>query len=268
MTCHQFINIFLHPSFLLPKTYRAYKTATLVSLHRSIARPWLSDLLRLQFSHQAYSRLRRVPRISVSRMGFQIPPQYRGKLEPFEHGDKRTDDEIFRSLLAFQPIKSEKNIWTFWDSGIERMPAWCRRNVISWVRICGPEWTVRVLDHNPDSPNYAGKYIAKGLPDTFYDKTMDGTHAGPHSADFLRGACLYEYGGAWVDSSIFLMRNMDDICWNQLEDPTSPLRVAVPVMTDNLLNCFIAARKHDPFIKRWYAKPAHVSYVWHVAHQV
>ncbi|KAI1194444.1 capsular polysaccharide synthesis protein-domain-containing protein [Nemania serpens] len=191
-------------------------------------------------------------------MGFQIPLQYQSKLEPFENGDKRTDDEIFHSLLAFQPVKSEKNIWTFWDSGINGMPAWCRRNVISWVRICGPEWTVRVLDHDPDSPNYAPKYIAKGLPDAFYDRTMDGTHAGPHSADFLRGACLYEYGGAWVDSSIFLMRNMDDICWNRLEDSESPLRVAVPVMTDNLLNCFVAARKHNPFIKRWHEIFMHV----------
>ncbi|KAI1111308.1 capsular polysaccharide synthesis protein-domain-containing protein [Nemania sp. NC0429] len=192
-------------------------------------------------------------------MGFQIPLQYQDKLEPFEYGEKRTDDEIFRSLLEFQPVRSEKNIWTFWDSGIESMPAWCRRNVISWVRICGPEWTIRVLDHNPGSPNYAKNYISKGLPDAFYDKTMDGTHSGPHSADFLRGACLYEYGGAWVDSSIFLMRNMDDICWNRLEDSACPLRVAVPVMTGNLLNCFVAARKHDPFIKRWHEI---FMYVW------
>ncbi|KAJ8131236.1 hypothetical protein O1611_g2393 [Lasiodiplodia mahajangana] len=185
-------------------------------------------------------------------MGIQIPLEYRKKLEPIEIGDKRTDDEILHSLLKYQPVVSEKNVWTFWDSGVDGMPAWCRRNVISWVRICGPQWTVRILDSNPESPNYAPKYVPKGLPDSFYDNTMDGTHSGPHSADFLRGACLYEYGGAWVDSSTFLMRSMDDICWNQLEDSTSPWRVAVPVMSDTLLNCFLAARKHDPFIKRWH----------------
>ncbi|KAJ8120211.1 hypothetical protein ONZ43_g3022 [Nemania bipapillata] len=185
-------------------------------------------------------------------MGIQIPPQYEGKLEPIKASDGRTDDEILRTLLSYQPVSSEKNIWTFWDSGIDGMPAWCRRNVVSWVRICGPEWTVRILDNKPDSPNYAPKYVPKGLPESFYNNTLDGAHSGPHSADFLRGACLYEYGGAWVDSSTFLMRTMDEICWNQLENPTSPWRVAVPVMSGSLLNCFLAARKHDPFIKRWH----------------
>ncbi|KAI1743879.1 capsular polysaccharide synthesis protein-domain-containing protein [Xylaria scruposa] len=191
-------------------------------------------------------------------MAIQVPPEYQDKLEPITNDDKRTDDEILRLISDFQPVTSEKNIWTFWDSGIEGMPAWCRRNVISWVRICGPEWTIRVLDSLPESPNYAGKYVPTGLPDSFYGKTLDGTHAGPHSADFLRGACLYDYGGAWVDSSTFLMRTMDDICWNQLEDPASPYRVATPVIQNNLLNCFLAARKHDPFIKRWHDIFMHV----------
>ncbi|KAI1145805.1 capsular polysaccharide synthesis protein-domain-containing protein [Nemania diffusa] len=185
-------------------------------------------------------------------MDVQIPVQYRNKLEPIENDDKRTDDEILRTLLSYQPVVSEKNVWTFWDSGIDGMPAWCRRNVVSWVRICGPDWTIRILDSNPNSPNYASKYVPTGLPESFYNNTMDGTHSGPHSADFLRGACLYEYGGAWIDSSTFMMRNMDDICWKQLEDPASPWRVAVPVLNDTLLNCFLAARKHDPFIKRWH----------------
>ncbi|KAI1746979.1 capsular polysaccharide synthesis protein-domain-containing protein [Xylaria castorea] len=185
-------------------------------------------------------------------MAIQVPLEYQDKLEPRKkNDDKRTDDEILRLISDYQPITSEKNIWTFWDSGINGMPAWCRRNVISWVRICGPEWTIRVLDSLPESPNYARKYAPTGLPDSFYNNTLDGTHAGPHSADFLRGACLYEYGGAWVDSSTFLMRTMDEICWDQLEDPASPYRVATPVISGNLLNCFLAARKHDPFIKRW-----------------
>jgi mannosyltransferase OCH1-like enzyme len=184
-------------------------------------------------------------------MSVQIPLKYQKALEPIEYTDEKTDDEILRSLLGYKPVTSEKNIWTFWDSGINGMPAWCRRNVANWVRICGPEWTIRVLDSDPKSPNYAAKYVPEGLPDAFYNQTMDGTHAGPHSADFLRGACLYEYGGAWMDSSIFLMRHMDKICWDLLEDPSSPYRVAVPVTLGNLLNCFLAARKHDPFIKRW-----------------
>ncbi|KAI3316745.1 glycosyltransferase family 32 protein [Xylariaceae sp. AK1471] len=185
-------------------------------------------------------------------MNVQIPLQYQKELKPIEYGYEATDDEIFHSLLDYKPVTSEKNIWTFWDTGIHGMPAWCQRNVVSWVRMCGPEWTIRVLDSNPESPNYAAKYVPKGLPDAFYNHTLDGMHPGPHTADFLRGACLYDYGGAWMDSSIFLMRHIDRICWNELEDPASPYRVAVPMILGGLLNCFLAARKHDPFIKRWH----------------
>ncbi|KAK5626102.1 hypothetical protein RRF57_001817 [Xylaria bambusicola] len=187
-------------------------------------------------------------------MSIEIPLKYKHLLETIDDVDKidkRTDDEIINSLREYEPVTSEKNIWTFWDSGIDGMPAWCLRNVIGWVRINGPEWTIRIVDDIPDSPNYGGKFIPKGLPDAFYAGTMDGTHSGPHKADFLRGACIYEYGGAWIDSSTFMLRTIDDICWNELENPESPFRVAVPVFSDGLLNCFIAARKHDPFIKRW-----------------
>ena len=159
-----------------------------------------------------------------------IPAEYQSQLEIVEVTDMRTDEEILHAISQHTPVTSEKNIWAFWDSGLRNMPGWCQRNVADWVRICGG-WTVRILDNVPDSPNYALKYLSSALlPEAFVERKMDGPYIGPHSADFLRGACLYEHGGAYMDVGNILFRHMDRICWNQIEDPKSLVHIAVPLM--------------------------------------
>jgi hypothetical protein len=80
------------------------------------------------------------------------------------------------------------------------MPSWCQHNAINWVRLHGDGWTVRVLDTVPNSPNHALKWLdPEVLPEAFVKGTMTGPYVGPHSADFLRGATLFAYGGAWMD---------------------------------------------------------------------
>ena len=151
---------------------------------------------------------------------FPVPEEFTNEVRYVEPKDPRTDEELLEVLNKHVPISgdSEKNIWTFWHSGVQAMPAWCQRNICNWIRLCGPSWTVRVLDNVPGSPNNALKWAESSeikLPDTFVNGTMDGPYTGPHSADFLRGACLYLYGGVWMDTGIILIRDMDRICWNQ-----------------------------------------------------
>jgi hypothetical protein len=189
-----------------------------------------------------------------------IPPEYQDQLEIITVQDQRTDEDILQTLEQHVPVTSEKNLWAFWHSGILNMPSWCQRNVIDWVRICGPEWTIRILDNVPDSPNYALQYVpADSLPEAFVQRKMDGPYVGPHSADFLRGVLLYLHGGAFMDVGSVLLRHLDRIGWNELEDPTSPFNVAVPLMYgQNMANHFVAARKGDPFIKRWHELFVHL----------
>ncbi|KAJ6588658.1 hypothetical protein B0H19DRAFT_1057803 [Mycena capillaripes] len=183
-----------------------------------------------------------------------IPSVYQDQLDLVDVADTRTDEEILQALTQHAPVTSEKNIWAFWHSGVRNMPGWCQRNVADWVRICGPEWTVRILDNVPDSPNSALKYLPRALlPEAFVERKMDGPYTGPHSADFLRGACLYEHGGAYMDVGNILLRHMDRICWDQIADPNSPVQIAVPLMyKQTIANHFVASRKGDPFIKRWH----------------
>lgn len=185
---------------------------------------------------------------------FPIPEEFGKDLHLVESLDKRSDKDILESLSDHVPITSEKNIWAFWDSRLGSMPSWCKHNVLNWIRLCGPSWTVRVLDTVPNSPNNALRWVTDTsmLPDAFVKGTMDGPYVGPHSADFLRGACLFLYGGVWMDVGIILIRKLDDICWKQLADPASPFQVSIPWMYGlTTANHFVASRKGDPFIKRW-----------------
>ncbi|KIX03860.1 uncharacterized protein Z518_07413 [Rhinocladiella mackenziei CBS 650.93] len=185
---------------------------------------------------------------------FAIPEEFKDQLRYVDALDKRSDEEILASFENPAPVTSEKNIWAYWDKGIRAMPGWCLRNVLNWVRLCGPSWTVRILDSVPDSANNALKWLSPDiLPQAFIKGTMTGVYVGPHSSDFLRGACLWTYGGVYMDVGIILIRDMDRICWNQLADPNSPYQISCPVMYGTTLaNHFVASRKGDPFIKRWH----------------
>jgi hypothetical protein len=184
---------------------------------------------------------------------YSIPEEFTSQLEIVENPDSRSNKDILAALNTHVPVTSEKNIWAFWHSGLDAMPSWCQRNVADWVRICGPSWTVRVLDTVPDSPNHALKFADPGLlPEAFVKGTMDGPYVGPHSMDFLRGALLIEHGGIAMDVGCILMRDLARVCWNQLADPNSPFEVATPVMYGQVIaNHFTAARKGNPFIERW-----------------
>lgn len=190
---------------------------------------------------------------------FHIPAEFQTDLEVIDAPDHRTEEEILVSLRRHVPVTSEKNVWAFWHAGVDAMPDWCRRNVVDWVRILGDGWTVRVIDTIPESPNYALKFAPRDmLPKAFLEGTMAGPYAKPHSADFLRGALLYTHGGVSMDVGCILARHLDRVCWEKLEDPESPYEVSVPLMYGQIMmNHFVAARKENPFIKKWYAGNSH-----------
>ncbi|KAF5529900.1 capsule polysaccharide biosynthesis [Fusarium mexicanum] len=187
-------------------------------------------------------------------MHFAIPPEYQSELEATEPVDLRTDEDMISSIEQYKPVTSEKNIWAFWDSGIRAIPPWCQRNVIGWARICGADWTIRVLDMVPNSPNHVLKFVDREmLPEAFLSGTMDGQHAGQHSADCIRGPLLLRYGGISMDVGCLLIRHVDRICWDLLADPASPYEIAVPVLYDQTIaNHFVAARKNNVFIEKWH----------------
>lgn len=182
-----------------------------------------------------------------------IPEEFQSKLRYVDALDKHSDAEILEALTKHRPVTSEKNVWTYWHSGVLSMPKWCQQNVINWVKLLGPSWTVRVLDKVPESPNYALSWFsADQLPECFIKGTMTGPYIGPHSADFLRGAALYTHGGVWLDVGCIMFRHLDKVCWDELADEKSPYTICAPWMfAQHIGNHFIAARKGDEFIAKW-----------------
>lgn len=173
--------------------------------------------------------------------------------------DTRSDEEIAEWLQHRHPVTSEKNVWAFWNSGWKSMKPWNQRTVINWVRRLGPEWTVHMLDHVPDSETSVTHFVEEEwLPEAFNKRAMNGPFVGQHSADLIRLPLLYKYGGVWMDASTILLRDLNDICWNKLEDPESPYQMAgfgIEVREDDytLHNYFIASRAGNPFIKHWHS---------------
>lgn len=108
---------------------------------------------------------------------FSLPDEFRSQLHYVDALDSRSDEEILDSLTIHVPVTSEKNIWTYWHAGVGSMPGWCQRNIVNWIRLCGPTWTVRVLDSVPGSPYNALSWVEAGqLPETFVKGTMDGPY--------------------------------------------------------------------------------------------
>lgn len=138
------------------------------------------------------------------------------------------------------------------------MPPWVQRNVINWVRRLGPSWNVYVLDCVPDSQTNVLQYLdADQLPEAVVKGTMDGPFAKTHQGDAVRLPLLYKYGGVWMDVGTLLLRSLDSLCWNTINDPNSPYELCGFVLDlsehdTTMLNGFIAARAGNPFIKRWH----------------
>lgn len=145
------------------------------------------------------------------------------------------------------------------------MRGWNQRNVIQWARKLGQEWTIRVLDRVPNSPNNVYNYLSESdFPAAFNEERMKGAYVGAHSADLVRLPLIYHYGGVWMDVSILLFRHLDDICWNALCDENSGYEMAGFTLPNNhkehqmpygyMENWFIAsAKRHNAFITRWHA---------------
>ena len=179
-------------------------------------------------------------------------------LLPDSEIDTRPDTEIIAELKTYREPTSDKNVWAFWHSGFDSMRPWTQRNVLNWVRRLGRCWTIHVLDRVPGSPVNVLRYIdASQLPDVFINGTMTGPHVGAHSGDLVRLPLLYRYGGVWMDAGLLLFRHLDDICWNAIEDPSSPYEMSGIILelrpsASTMLNGFIAAKRENPFIRRWH----------------
>ncbi len=173
---------------------------------------------------------------------------------------RQSESQIFAQLSVFQPVCSEKNVWAFWDKGLNAMYPSYRHTVLNWVRKLGPSWTIRIVDLVEGSPNNIYTFVSKDwFPDCFKDQTMDGPHAAQHAADLVRLPLLFAYGGVWMDVGNMLHTHLDRLFWDALSAPNSQYEMGAWIISGQIRkqwgsfgNYMLAARKGCIFIRNWH----------------
>jgi hypothetical protein len=125
------------------------------------------------------------------------------------------------------PKVGAKNIFAFWDSGIDNLPPYLLRNVINWHRRYSPlGWTVYLLDNAAGSPLNVSNYIdttsSEIVPEAFTKGTLDGGYKAQHTSDLIRYPLLLRYGGVYLDAGILLFGDLDWLWTTHIANPASP----------------------------------------------
>lgn len=102
----------------------------------------------------------------------------------------------------------EKNapIWICWWTGEETAPPLVRQCIKS-IRKNAGNHSVHMITQN----NY-GDYIT--IPEFILKKMQNGQMGLAHFADYLRVSLLEEYGGLWLDATMFCSREVPEECFS------------------------------------------------------
>ena len=172
-----------------------------------------------------------------------------------------SDDEVLATFRTHQPVTSEKNIWAYWDTGIDNVKPWCLRNIISWARRHQDDgWTVRIVDAAEGSPNHYSHFIpptTEYLPQAFLDQNLTGGFKRIHTSDMIRTALLLLHGGVWMDVGFMLFRNLDGWFWDILteeggEKEVFGLHCPMRENASMMWNTIVGARKGSRLIRYWH----------------
>lgn len=136
--------------------------------------------------------IRRYHRQTIS---FKRRMQYYKKLK------KQIFDPIIRDFKVDESLKPKQNntIWFCWLQGIENAPETvkeCYNSIKRWL-VDKRGYKIVVVDENNMS-NYVK------FPKHILEKYKKGIITKTHLSDLLRVELLYNYGGLWIDSTVFL----------------------------------------------------------------
>lgn len=73
---------------------------------------------------------------------FFIFLEYQDKFEEIIVVDIRLDEQIVEILCYYVFIIFEKNVWVYWDSGIDNVLFFFKQNICNWVCKLGLDWMV------------------------------------------------------------------------------------------------------------------------------
>lgn len=89
-----------------------------------------------------------------------------------------------------------KNIWMFWDKGIDEAPEIVRMCIASW-QDKNPDWTLRILDKDT-----VAEFV--DMPKLSPEMSIQSY------SNILRFKLLKEHGGVWADATAFCIKPLND----------------------------------------------------------
>lgn len=118
-------------------------------------------------------------------------------------------------------------IWICWFQGLDRAPELVKRCIDSVQKNCNGAKIFIISDDN------FSDYVS--LPPDIISKYNSGLIGKAHFSDILRCCLLHEYGGVWLDATIFLTRELSQ---NFLDSPFCSLRFKHPEGYGSISNGF------------------------------
>ena len=143
----------------------------------------------------------------------------------YKYLNKYRNQKIDSTGWKNESVKTDKTIWTCWLQGIENAPALVKKCCESIVLNKPKEFDLIVITHDNLSD-----YIQ--LPDFILYKYNSGIISDTHLSDIIRILLLYEYGGCWIDATVYcsakipeymLEGNMFVFKWSLLDQSTLPI---------------------------------------------
>ena len=152
---------------------------------------------------------------------------------------KKYVDEAISSLdisaLENSPAQDRKIIWQYWHQGEENAPLIIQKCLES-VKKFHPDYEVKVLSF--DNIN---EYVT--LPQKYFDLLAQKKIPIAIFSDILRLNLLRQYGGIWIDSTIFLTARLpDDILGSGFMVMQKNIETDV---SGNIMSCFFIRSKSN-----------------------
>lgn len=142
--------------------------------------------------------------------------------------------------------------WSYWDKGFERLSAFRRLCVQTWVAR-NPSWHVYVLDRESVFDFLAPRELPKLWKEMYV----------PWQADAVRLALLAKYGGMWVDASTICLQPFDSWMYDIVASEQRPedlgafyfasWGVDMHHSKEYVENWVMAAKRDHPMILAWQA---------------
>ncbi|BBL28357.1 hypothetical protein LDE03_15460 [Lactobacillus delbrueckii subsp. delbrueckii] len=112
--------------------------------------------------------------------------------------------KVDETVYTFKTFEEKKVIWIFWDSGIENAPNIVKQCYNSIQKFKPKDYEVILL-------NRENMFDYVTFPDYIIKKVNNGTIPIANFSDILRLFLLVQYGGIWMDATVYLSSNIDDI---------------------------------------------------------